>query len=91
MNNEQIKDLSSLIKKNISFSFFNNLKKIIKFLINNKLYSVIILDQFKNNSIDEKEYTEILVLVKNQKNIILKLLICSSTNDKEIREECIKT
>ena len=91
LNDEQIKELSSLIKKNRSFSFFNNLKKIIEFLIDNKVCSIIILDQFKNNSIDKKEYNDIFVLVKSQKVIIVKLLICSSTNDKDIREECIKS
>ena len=91
LNDKQIKNLSSIIEKNRSFSFFNNLKEIIKFLINNKLLSVIILDQFKKKSIDEKEYNEILKLVKNQGDKNVKLLICSSSNDKDIREECIKS
>ena len=91
LNKTQIEKLSSLIEKNRCFPFFTCLKEIINFLIENKLFSVIILDQFKTDSIDKKEYNEILLLISNQKYKNVKLLICSSTNDKEIREECIKS
>ena len=91
LDDKQIISLTSLIKNNRSFSFFNNLKEIIKFLINIQLKSTIILDQFKNNSIDKNEYDEIFALVKKQTIKNVKLLICSSTNDKDIREECIQS
>ena len=83
--------LSSQTEKNRIFSFFFCLKEIVKFLIESKILSVIILDQFKNDSIDKEEYDKILSLVSNQKDKYVKLLICSSTNDKEIRDECINS
>ena len=90
-NEKLIAQLSSLLYKNRSLPFFICLKEIIKFLIENKLISVIILDQFKSDYIDKKEYDEILLLISEQNNKNVKLLICSSTNDGEIREECIKS
>lgn len=91
LNNNQINELSSLFKSNRNCPFFVCLKKIVQFLINNNILSVIIFDQFKNDSIDKEQYDEILLLISQQINKNVKLLICSSTNDKEIREECIKS
>ena len=91
LEEEQIIELSTIIKNNKLKSFFYSLKEIVKFLIKDEIPSVIILDQFKNNSIDKQFYTDILSLISKQKNKNVKLLICSSTNDKEIREECIKS
>ena len=91
LEKEQIIELSSIIKNNKLKSFFYSLKEIVKFLIKDEIPSVIILDQFKNNSIDKEFYTDILSLISKQNNKKVKLLICSSTNDKEIREECIKS
>ena len=88
---EQIDELSSLIKNNRLFSFFTCLKEITKFLIKHNLSSVIILDQFKSDSIDKEEYNEILLLISKQEIKNVKILICSSTNDKEIRKECIQS
>jgi hypothetical protein len=91
LEKKQITELSSIIKNNKLKSFFYSLKEIVKFLIKDEIPSVIILDQFKNNSIDKEFYTDILSLISKQNNKKVKLLICSSTNDKEIREECIKS
>ena len=91
LSSEQETELSSLIKKNRFFSFFLILKKIVNFLINNEILSAIILDQFKYDSIDEENYNEISLLISKQEVKKVKLLICSSTNDKEIRNECIKS
>ena len=85
------KELSTLIKNNRFLTFFLCLKEIVKFLIKIKLSSVIILDQYKNDAIDKKVYNEILSLISKQDRKKVKLVICSSTNDKEIREECIKS
>ena len=89
LNKKQVKILSSLIKEKIFVSFFSCLKEIVKFLIKYKLLSVIILDQFKYDTIDKQDYNDILSLISKQKTKKVKLLICSSTNDKEIRKECI--
>ena len=91
LNKKQVKELSSLIKNNAFVSFFSCLKEIIKSLIKYKLLSVIILDQFKYDTIDKQDYNDIISQISNQKEKKVKLLICSSTNDKEIREECIKS
>lgn len=86
LTKEQLDELTS--KKN---NYFNSLYSIVKFLINNKLLSVIILDQFKYDSIDKNEYDLILADISKQKSKYVKILICCSTNDKEIREECLKS
>ena len=91
LDEKQVEELSSIIKKNRIFSFFICLQNIAEFLIKNNIKSFIILDKFKNNSIDKNEYEQLLLLIKNQTKKAVKLLICSSTNDKEIREECIKS
>ena len=91
LNENQIKQLSSILNNNRLNSFFLCLKKIIKFLIENKILSVIILDQFKSDVIDKKQYDEIYLMISKQVSKYVKLLICSSTNDKEIRKECIKS
>ena len=91
LNENQIKQLSSILNNNRLNSFFLCLKKIIEFLIENKILSVIILDQFKSDVIDKKQYEEIYLMITKQKSKNVKLLICSSTNDKEIRKECIKS
>ena len=86
-----IEQLSSLFDDNRIYPFFHCLKKIVEFLINKELLSVVILDQFKSDTVDKTEYNQISNLISGQKNKIVKLLICSSTNDKDIREECIKS
>ena len=93
LTKKQVNALSSLINKKAFVSFFSCLKDIIKFLIKYKLLSVIILDQFKYDTIDKQDYNDIMLLISEQKEEKkkVKLLICSSTNDKEIREECIKS
>ena len=91
LDEDQIVKLSTLIKENRLNSFFYCLKKIIEFLIDNNILSVIILDQFKNDSIEKDEYDKIVNLIKAEKKKYVKLLICSSTNDKEIRDECIES
>ena len=91
LNDNQIKQLSSILNNNRYNSFFICLKNIIEFLIENELLSVIILDQFKSDVIEKEQYKQIFQLISEQKLKNVKLLICSSTNDKEIREECIKS
>ena len=91
LNDNQIKQLSSILNNNRYNSFFICLKNILEFLIKNELLSVIILDQFKSDVIEKEQYKQIFQLISEQKLKNVKLLICSSTNDKEIREECIKS
>ena len=88
---EQVKELSSILKTNRILPFFKSLKNIAQFLIKYNIKSIIILDQFKNNTIDKKDYESLLSIIETQKIKNVKLLICSSTNDKEIRDECIKS
>ena len=49
---------------------------------------IIIFDQFKKKYLQKTTFEEIEQLVKSSK---LKLILCSSINDKEIRNEVIKT
>ena len=91
LNKNEIEQLSSLLNDNIFYPFFYCLKKIVEFLIKIKLLSVIILDQFKSDYINEKEYKQILSSISGQESKNVKLLICSTTNDKDIRDECIKS
>jgi len=91
LNQNQKDAFSSLLKKNRFQSFFICLRDIIDFLKENNVLSVIIFDQFKNDSIHKNDYNKIYSSISQQKNIIVKLLICSSTNDDDIREECIKS
>ena len=91
LDENQVKELSSILQANRMLSFFKSLQNIAQFLIKYNITSIIILDQFKKNTIDEKEYESLLSLIKMQMIKNVKLLICSSTNDKEIREECIKS
>ena len=55
--------------------------------IKNEKY-IIIFDQFKEKYIQKTNFEEIEKLIKTSK---LKLIICSSINDKDIRNEVIKT
>ena len=91
LDEEQVKELSSILKTNRILPFFKSLKNIAQFLIKYNIKSIIILDQFKNNTIDKKDYESLLSIIEIQKIKNVKLLICSSTNDKEIRDECIKS
>ena len=91
LDHNKIKKLSSILNNNRYNSFFICLKNILEFLIKNELLSVIILDQFKSDVIEKEQYNKIFQLISEQKSKNVKLLICSSTNDKEIREECIKS
>ena len=59
---------------------------ILKF-IKTKNY-IIILDQFKKKYLGKTNFEDIEKLIKESK---LKLILCSSINDKEIRDEVIKT
>ena len=91
LTDEQVTELSSMLKNNRLFPFFSCLKEIVNFLIKNKLRTAIILDQFKSKSIDKEKYNEISLLISEQEVKNVKLIICSTTNDKEIKEECLNS
>lgn len=91
LKKEHINEFEKITKKTYLLSFFSCLKEIIDFLIKQKVNCVIIFDQFKSDAIEKDEYENILLSIKNQEEKIVKLLICSSTNDGEIRTECIRS
>lgn len=82
-----------LLLKNIlsnlkGYEFFDIIDKIIDFLIQNNIVSIIIFDQFKEGNIDIDKYKIFKTKLKNQ--ITVKLILCASTNDKSIREQLIE-
>ena len=91
LNDIQLNKLSEILKNKNSYSFFPCLKKVVKLLKEENIKSLIILDQFKSDSIDKDTYDEIFREISSQAQINVKLLICSTTNDHEIRKECIKS
>ena len=86
-NDEKKNEFTLMLKtecqnKPSAIIILNILKK-----IQNEKY-IIIFDQFKEKYIQKTNFEEIEVLIKSSK---LKLIICSSINDKDIRNEVIKT
>ena len=82
-----IKDLEQLINEcyKDNKSFLNLLVNIMNFLNDLELFSIFILDEFKQKYIDDD------FSIKTKKFNKIKIVYCSSINDKNIREECMKT
>lgn len=82
-----------IIKEQILLSnhFWEAISLSIKFCIENKINSIYILDEYKEE-IDPKfsHFKEIKNLINNEKNIYVKLIVASSTNNLDIREFIIK-
>ena len=78
-----------IIKQQIlrSNHFWEAISLSIKFCIENKIDSIFILDQYKKE-IDRKfsKFKEIKNLINDNKNIYVKLVVSSSTNNLDIRE-----
>ena len=83
LKNNQINEYNNFIKNINCFVASNIIKEIIDFLIKIEIVNIIIiLDQFKNEiNIDDDEFE------KKLKGI--KIIVCSSLNDKNIRKSCI--
>ena len=63
----------------------------IKFCIENKIDSIFILDQYKEEiDIQFSRFKEIKNLINNEKNTTVKLVVASSTNNSDIREFIIQ-
>ena len=83
-----INELNAIIQDNYSSNnnYFILLLNIIKFLKDyNYLTFVFIFDQYKKKYVDDSFFENI----KRYDNI--KYVLCSSINDKNLREECLKT
>ena len=82
-----IKDLEQLINEcyKDNKSFLNLLVNIMNFLNDLELFSIFVLDEFKQKYIDDD------FSIKTKKFNKIKIVYCSSINDKNIREECMKT
>jgi hypothetical protein len=82
-----IQDLEQLINEcyKDNKSFLNLLVNIMNFLNDLELFSIFILDEFKQKYIDDD------FSIKTKKFNKIKIVYCSSINDKNIREECMKT
>ena len=79
-----IKNFNEMIK-NLDMKINEIIFNLLKFFNDQNISCIFILDQFK-----EKEFTDfnsIENLIESSKN--LKVIICSSINDKNIRESCI--
>ena len=71
--------------------FWEAISLSIKFCIENKIDSIFILDQYKEE-IDPQfsQFKEIKQLINDEKNIYVKLVVASSTNNLDIRDFIIK-
>ena len=71
--------------------FWEAISLSIKFCIENKIDSIFILDQYKEE-IDPQfsQFKEIKKLINDEKNIYVKLVVASSTNNLDIRDFIIK-
>ena len=77
------------------YDFFNSIQdktpwdiiyRIINYFLNKKI--IFIFDQFKKERVDYFFFKKIEQIIKDSK---IKIIICSSINDKDIREEIIKS
>ena len=77
------------------YDFFNSIQdktpwdiiyRIINYFLNKKI--IFIFDQFKNERVDYFFFKRIEQIIKDSN---IKIIICSSINDKDIREEIIKS
>jgi len=85
-----LEDLNSLIKKNYNdnntyLELLLNIMEFLNNLVNLKINFVFILDQFKLKYISDGFFEKIKTFNK------IKIVLCSSINDKNMREECYKT
>ena len=91
LTGEQIEKLSKIFNELNGFLFNQILEKIVDFLKSNSIKCILILDQFKGDSIYKQQYKLLKMKIKNEITPIVKIIICSSTNDKSIRKKCIKS
>jgi len=86
---EQKEDRFTIIKKKIlkSKNFWDAVLLAIDYCINNKINSIFILDQYKEE-IDPKFhcFQKIKDCINNEKNIFVKIVVASSTNNLDIRQ-----
>ena len=83
---EKIKD--KILQSNY---FWEAITLSINFCIDNKIDSIFILDQYKEEiDLQFSQLREIKNLINDEKNIYVKLVIASSTNNSDIREFIIK-
>ena len=80
------KSFKDMLKENRNNNPWEFILNVIKFISN--FFNIIIFDQYKKSYFPTNIYTQIEDNVKNSK---IKLIVCSSINNKDIRDEVIKT
>ena len=68
--------------------YWEIIKEIIYFHKKNLLPLMVIMDQYKKNNVDQFTYNEIIKKIEKTK---IKIIICSSINNRDIQLEVIKT
>ena len=87
---EQKTSFIKILENLKGYKFYDILDKIINFLIDNDIKSIIILDQFKEGNIDIDKYQNLDEKIIKQKNMKVNLILCASTNDKGLRNRLIE-
>jgi hypothetical protein len=75
-----------MLQKNIYKSIWFIIINILEFI--KDTHNIIIFDQFKRSYINIDDFNKIENIIQNSK---LKLILCSSINNYDIRDEIIKT
>ena len=83
---EQLKLFNEMLQKNIYNSIWFIIINILEFI--KDTHNIIIFDQFKRSYINIDDFNKIENIIQNSK---LKLILCSSINNYDIRDEIIKT
>lgn len=89
LGKEQLIKYSSLLKIQEGNRPWIVISNIFDFLSEMPYIYTFIFDQFKKDNIDQDIFTKLLSNVKKKRKI--KFIICSSINDREIKEEYLKT
>ena len=86
LSNEQIKNIEQIFKNFLYNEPWNLILKLFELLINEN--KIIIFDQFHEKTVNFKIYDQIEKEIKGKN---LKLILCSSINDKMIKNEVLNT
>ena len=86
LNNEKLNTLKDLLQKNINNPIWTIIINILNYI--KDTYNTIIFDQFKKSYISIDDFNKIENIIKDSN---LRLILCSSINNWDIRDEVIKT
>ena len=90
-NEEEKSKLEKVLQELKGNEFLEILEKIVYYFIENNILSMIILDQYKEGNIDVKRYEKIEQNIKGLDKKNVKIILCASTNDKDIRQFLAKS